>query len=182
MSYWVSRMFVRMSEMTPRTVEWVWNGLIPRGKLTRLTGDPGVGKSLVALQVAAMVTRGVTTPRDLSGTGAASTPEGEKRALAKGVLVFSAADHPENTVLPRLIAAGADPSMVFFHNGNGVADMIVDDKDTTHPELRPFTLTQDMENLGWCVEDIEQERGIDVGLIVIDPIDRYIGANDIRPR
>ena len=95
MSELVSKMLVRMSEIRPMPLEWAWEGLVPMGMLTLLTGDPGVGKSLVSLQVAAMVTRGVTNPLELSGRVAASMPEGETRPLSKGVIVLSAADRPE---------------------------------------------------------------------------------------
>jgi putative DNA primase/helicase len=44
MSYTVSRMLQRGSEMLPKPVDWVWEGLVPMGKLTLITGDPGVGR------------------------------------------------------------------------------------------------------------------------------------------
>src|SRR5262249_41173688 len=46
----------------PRTLKWVWEGVIPRGKLTVLAGDSGSGKSLVALDVIARLTRGILLP------------------------------------------------------------------------------------------------------------------------
>ena len=32
------------SEVTPKTIEWLWPGRIPLGKITVLDGDPGIGK------------------------------------------------------------------------------------------------------------------------------------------
>ena len=34
---------VRMADVDPVEVEWVWHPYIPRGKLTLLEGDPGQG-------------------------------------------------------------------------------------------------------------------------------------------
>lgn len=110
MSEVVSKMFSRMSRMRPVPLEWAWQGLIPIGKLTLITGDRGVGKNLVALQVAAMMTRGVTrTPQtsDAVGSSAAlSATVKPKRVPRRGVLVFSAVDQAEDTVLPRLTLPG----------------------------------------------------------------------------
>ena len=207
MSTLVSEMFLRMSEVTPLPVEWVWEGLVPRRSLTLLTGDPGVGKSLVTLQVAAMVTRGVTNPRDVtpglasgktvggdanhcaSGSNGKTavgvngksdskffaTPDGESLRASTGVLVLSAADLPRETVLPRLIAAGADPSQVFFLNGDVVDDS--DDDLNARRLVRPFRLSQDIDKLEWCLMELS-DQGIDVGLIVIDSIDRYLGTDE----
>src|SRR5437870_4013905 len=38
-----------------RAVKWLWPGWIPAGKLTVLDGDPGVGKSLLIMDLAARV-------------------------------------------------------------------------------------------------------------------------------
>jgi len=203
MSTLVSEMFLRMSDTTPLPVDWVWEGLIPRRNLTLLTGDPGIGKSLVSLQVAAMVTRGVKNPGDLTGlksgssagnpargsndkltrkstskpTGAGATTDDKVVPVSTGVLVLSAADQPQQTVLPRLIAAGADPSQVFFLNGT-----VADESDAKNPKAaasgsRPFRLSQDIDKLEWCLMEL-CDQGIDVGLIVIDSIDRYLGTDE----
>ena len=199
MSTLVSEMFLRMSDTTPLPVDWVWEGLVPRRNLTLLTGDPGIGKSLVSLQVAAMVTRGVKNPGDLTGltsgnaagqpargstdkptsnsTGAGTTTDDKVLPVSTGVLVLSAADQPQQTVLPRLIAAGADPSQVFFLNGT-----VADEPDPKNPKAaasgsRPFRLSQDIDKLEWCLMEL-CDQGIDVGLIVIDSIDRYLGTDE----
>ena len=43
-------------------VEWLWPDQIPIGKVTLLVGDPGSGKSLVALDIAARVSRAAPWP------------------------------------------------------------------------------------------------------------------------
>jgi hypothetical protein len=186
MSSLVSQLFVRMSELAPRPVEWAWEGLIPMADLTVLTGDSGVGKSLVTMQVAAMLTRGVNNPRELArfvpGSEAAEAPmmtESTPPADIRGVVVLSAADHPEKTVLPRLIAAGADASQVFFLKDKMIYDWADDDEDELPSLRRPFRLLQDRVRLEQCVVDLS-EMGVDVGLIVIDTIDHFIDPKEKR--
>ena len=218
MSELVSRMFQRMSQIRPKPLEWAWDGLVPMGKLTLLTGDPGVGKSLVSLQVASMVSRGVSTtvPKTVAAPGSAAelVAADSKRVLRRGVLVFSGLDQPEETVLPRLMAAGADPSQVFFFKGflNHRARICLDQKKSPQPNpsprkagardcpstiahghfvndtvaatgdktsagVRPFRLSRDLGELQSSLEELAEE-GITVGLIVIDSIDQYLGANE----
>jgi hypothetical protein len=59
-----------------RPVRWLWPGRIPIGKVTLLVGDPGLGKSLVALDVAARVSRGAAWPDAAMGEGGRGKAEG----------------------------------------------------------------------------------------------------------
>ncbi len=43
-------------------VQWLWEGWIPYGFLTLLVGDPGSGKSMVALDWVKRITRGISLP------------------------------------------------------------------------------------------------------------------------
>jgi len=88
----------RASEVTPRPVEWLWQERIPRGKLTLLDGDPGLGKTTILLDLAARVSSGRPMPSESNGHG--RKPE--------GVLYLSAEDDDGDTLRPRLEAAGAD--------------------------------------------------------------------------
>ena len=54
----------RMDDVRSAGVRWLWPGKIPAGKLTMLIGDPGLGKSLLALDVAARVSQGDPWPDD----------------------------------------------------------------------------------------------------------------------
>jgi putative DNA primase/helicase len=177
MFFTVPEMLQRGSEMSTQPVDWAWEGLVPMGKLTLITGDPGVGKSLVALHVAAMVTRGVRVSADFGWIGSDSIPAGEKGSVPLGVIVFPAANRPEDTVLPRLIALGADPSMVFFVKREYVKEVYDDETDDEKSVVRRFRLSQDMDDLQECLEYLN-DQGIDVGLIAIDSIDHYIGSDE----
>ncbi len=49
---------VRLSDIEPTEVRWLAEPYIPLGKVTLLEGDPGVGKTYVALDMIAAITRG----------------------------------------------------------------------------------------------------------------------------
>jgi hypothetical protein len=86
----------RVSDIEARPVNWLWPGRIARGKVTMLAGHPGLGKSQAALAIAAIVTIGGRWPVD------------RVPAERGSVIIMSAEGGPEDTIRPRLEAAGAD--------------------------------------------------------------------------
>jgi hypothetical protein len=84
-------------------VHWLWQDRIPLGALSLLSGREGVGKSTIALALAADITRG-----RLPGIY-----EGDPRA----VVIVSSDDAPECTIAPRLMAARADLSLARLLRG-----------------------------------------------------------------
>ena len=50
------------TEIDPTEVRWLWYPYIPYGKITLLHGDPGDGKSLIAMDLAAKLTAGMPLP------------------------------------------------------------------------------------------------------------------------
>ncbi|MGI8440903.1 MAG: AAA family ATPase [Thermoleophilaceae bacterium] len=74
--------------------EWLWEGRIPRGMLTRLVGTEGLGKSAATLAIAAALTRGAL-PGTFEGT-------------PTDAALITVEDDPRRTIWPRLVAAGAD--------------------------------------------------------------------------
>lgn len=89
----------KASDIRIRRVRWIWEGRIAAGTLALLAGREGLGKSTIGYHIAARVTRG-QLPGEL---------EGEPRA----VLVAASEDSWEHTIVPRLIAAGADLDLVY---------------------------------------------------------------------
>lgn len=87
------------STIAPERVDWLWSGYLPKGKLAILDGDPGLGKSTVAIDIAARVSRGLAMPDGSAG-------------VTGYVLVHSAEDGAADTIRPRLDAAGADTNRV----------------------------------------------------------------------
>lgn len=131
-------------------IRWLWDGVIARGKLTVFGGNPGLGKSQVLVDIASRVTRGSQWPASSD-----FAPRGR-------VLILSAEDAADDTIKPRLLAAGADVSMV--HEVQGVHRSTGD---------AWFNLARDLAAL----ESTAVELG-DVVLIIVDPISAYLGETD----
>lgn len=109
----------RLADVEPERVSWLWPGRLPVGKLVTLDGDPGLGKSTLALEIAAVVTR------------AGTWPDGSPCAWPGDVLLMSAEDGLADTVRPRLDAAGADVTAV--HAIEGVPITEEDGERTLRP-------------------------------------------------
>ncbi|HET9255760.1 MAG TPA: AAA family ATPase [Pseudonocardiaceae bacterium] len=90
---------VTLADVTPEPVSWVWPGRLPAGKVVTLDGDPALGKSTLAITVAAHLSTGRAWP---DGT---VCPLGD-------VVILSAEDGISDTIRPRLDAAGGDPARV----------------------------------------------------------------------
>jgi putative DNA primase/helicase len=145
------------ADIKPLAVDWLWPGWLPAGKLTILAGAAGTGKTTLALGLGAVITTGGRWP-----DGAASTKLGN-------VLVWSSEDVADDTLVPRLIASGADLTRCHFIEG------IVQ-----HGESVPFDPSQDIPELHRAVERIGG-----AALLIIDPIVSAVAgdmhrANDVR--
>ncbi|HEX3149196.1 MAG TPA: AAA family ATPase [Gemmataceae bacterium] len=127
----------------PEVVAWLWPAFIPLGKLTILDGDPNLGKSLITVDIAARLSRGQMLPDGAPGRAAA-------RAL-----IIQAEDGTANTLVPRLLAAGADLNHVFF---------LPDDA------TRLFRLPRNLRTLERAIRSTGAE------LIVIDPLVAFLQA------
>lgn len=103
---------VRLSEVERERVEWLWDGYLPRGKLAILDGDPGLGKSTIALDIAARVSRGLKMPPAAPDVQVDSPGD---------VLIFSSEDGLGDTIGPRLDAAGADDTRVHSVSMHGAS-------------------------------------------------------------
>jgi hypothetical protein len=58
---------VKLTEVEKQQINWLWQRRIPLGKITLLDGDPGVGKSLLAITIAACVSTGRPMPDGTPG-------------------------------------------------------------------------------------------------------------------
>lgn len=138
-----------LDEITPEPVRWLVPEYIPLGKLVLFAGDGGHGKTTVTLQM----TAALTTGRPCFGLDYPAPRPAD-------VLVISCEDDFADTVVPRLLAAGADLTRVRRVDGVRGAD----GKPT------PFSLAH-YERLA---EELAERPG--VRLVVIDPAGAYIGA------
>ena len=88
---------IRLSDVQPERVSWLWPGRIPAGKLVTLDGDPSLGKSTLSLAFAAIVTTGGTWP------------DNSPCNFPGDVILLSAEDGLADTVRPRLDPASTPP-------------------------------------------------------------------------
>ncbi|MBO0912425.1 MAG: AAA family ATPase, partial [Acidobacteria bacterium] len=77
-----------LSEITEREIEWLWKPYIPKGGITLLSGDPGAGKSFIALSIAA-----------------------EETKRGRFVLYMSVENPPEEVLVKRFRSLGGNPDL-----------------------------------------------------------------------
>jgi predicted ATP-dependent serine protease len=63
--------FIAADQEVGARVDWLWEGRLPSGQLAILDGDPGIGKSLMLLDLCARITTGRAFP-GLTGERAAT--------------------------------------------------------------------------------------------------------------
>ena len=139
----------RASDITPEPVEWLVDQSIPLGAMVVIGGQPGMGKSQIAISLAAAVTTG------------AGLPDGSTFDKRGSVIILANEDDAARTIRPRLDAAGADLSSVHIVQGIAREGQSVD----------LFQLGTDIQELR-----IKAHSLGDVRLIVIDPPSAYIGS------
>ena len=117
----------RLGDIAPRRIEWLWPARVPRGKVTVLDGDPGLGKSLLTLDLAARVTAG----REM--------PESGNTAEPRGVVLWSAEDDVADTIRPRFDAAQGNADRVaLFECSDGQLPSLPDDLPRLEAAARDF--------------------------------------------
>jgi len=89
------------SDIPMESIQWLWNGWLAQGKLNLLAGQPGTGKTTIAMQMAATVSVG------------GNWPDGSQ-ANKGNVLIWSGEDDPKDTLIPRLALAGANLQRINF--------------------------------------------------------------------
>jgi hypothetical protein len=118
------------SQVKMRPVHWLWEGRVPLGCLTLLGGREGLGKSTLAYQLTADITKG--------------TLVGTYFGKPKAVIVAATEDSWEHTIAPRLTAAGADMDKVFR------VDVVTDEGLATS-----LTLPVDLLALEQAVKEVD---------------------------
>lgn len=149
------KLSVIASAITPRELEPLWPGVLWIGKPTLLVGDPGLGKSLATVNIAARESRGDAWPC-----------ESEQREPGRA-LMLSAEDDPDDTIVPRLMAAGADLDRITFLDGVRARDERGEYRQTS------VSLDQHLEALRAAFM-----YGSGYTLLIVDPISAFLGRAD----
>src|SRR5262249_8639997 len=87
---------VNAADVEIEDYDWAWRGHFALKKIGLIVGLPDEGRGLALSDIAARITRG------------AQWPCNEGQAPLGNVIILSAEDDAADTIVPRLIAAGAD--------------------------------------------------------------------------
>jgi hypothetical protein len=137
-------------KISPKTIKWLWKNRIPH-KLTLIVGNPDVGKGLISHYLTACITTGT------------DWYDGENLLPPSEVVILSGEEDWDDTVVPRLMSAGADLSKVHW------LKLSAHSLDGT-PQERELALDTDARVL-----DEFLKRHPNVRMVVIDPISNYLG-------
>lgn len=150
--------WLTFDDIAMTSVNWLWYPYIPRGRLTSIEGDPGVGKSWLISAIAAAVSTGTPLPgaraEDQKGPGK--------------VMMLSGEDGHSDTLKPRLHACGANMGNIHFPAKNG----------------KPAKFTLDAKGAAWLNENMAK---LSAAVVFIDPVQLFMGskvdmnrANEVR--
>lgn len=143
-------MTVKASEVEPKELDWLWLYRFLVGHINILGGDPGLGKSMILIDVAARASSG----RDW--------PDGSPCQQCS-VLYSTTEDGIEDTVVPRLMAAGADLERVHIVQAVKCRDdselplflnehlIYLDEMLTENPEIRILIVDTLQSHIGSAV-------------------------------
>jgi hypothetical protein len=144
----VRPVLIRLEDVRPEPVTWLWPGRLAAGKIALLVGDPGLGKSWITLDLAARISAG------------RAMPDGGPAVDVGNVVLLSAEDGLADTIRPRLDALGADVTRV-----RHLAGLRAGDRERT-------VQLADTAAIECAI------RETDARLLVIDPIAAYLGSTD----
>ncbi len=134
---------IRLSDIEVRQIRWLWRARFPLAKVSVLDGDPGRGKSLILTDLAARITAGKPMP------------DGEPVERA-GVVLVCAEDDASDTILPRFLAAGGDPTRAVIMGSD-----------------KPFVVPDDLPKLERAI------RQVGASYVSIDPIMSFL-SDDVN--
>jgi len=140
---------VCLADVEGRAVDWLWEPFIPSSMLSMISGDPGAGKSFVALSVAADLSLGKL--RDGRITAPANT-------------LYLTCENPiAECIRPRFDLLGGDANRFFVLKGTFSAE--------DGEEQRGAVTLSDIPTLDAAIAETGAR------LVIVDPVQSYLGAN-----
>ena len=126
---------------------WRWPGYIPKKKIFLWVGDPSQGKSVMSCMIAAYITTGKKFPGD----------DSLEEYPPQNVIILSAEDDIDDTIIPRVKVAGGDLSKIIC-----IKPMLSNGK--------PLSLPIHTLKLAALINQTK------AGLVIIDPLNAFLGA------
>ena len=160
--------FKPLSEYEFEELNWLWPQRVPLGAITLLAGDGGVGKSLVAFDIAARVTTG------------ACWPNSEEHAPKGTVVIMTSEDSMTRSVKQKMAIAKADTNKFRVTQEDTVGRTISDllqklDEESTHiPDVKLVIIdpiTSYMGGVNTFKDDEVRVR--------LDPLNKWAEQRDI---
>lgn len=139
-----------LADVEPEEINWLWGDRLARGKITLLGGDPDLGKSQIAIDMAARISRGL------------HWPQGARAPIGSTILLCSE-DGVADTVRPRAEAAGADLGKLRW----------LESAIEVNGKPKQLNLQDDLGTLAQAIKEVG-----DVRLVSIDALTSYVGKVD----
>ena len=140
---------INLSQVEAKAVPWLWQPYLAMGMLGMLSGDPGAGKTFIALAIAAALTTG-------------RLPYSGEPCLPVDVLYLSVENSPEHVVRPRFDLLGGNAKRFHILRGSVVGE----GKRATRGSVK-------LSDIKMLHESMDKT---DARLVIVDPIQSYLGA------
>lgn len=149
--------FISLSDIKPKPIQWLIPGLIPKGMITVLASDGGVGKTSLSLWLASLVSN--------QGEIFNGKPVDHGR-----VLIWTGEDSAEYVLSPRLRALGADPDFVD----------IIGNQIQTSEGIKVFDITTDISEVERSLKN-RSTKEEPYKLLIIDPVMSVVRGDSNQP-
>jgi hypothetical protein len=145
---------VCLSDIEDRPVDWLWQDRLASGTIAMVSGDPGSGKTWVALAIAAALSHGRVPSNPVPPTAYSREPN--------NILYASAGNEAAELVRPRFAKLDGDPARLFLLRGV----LSAGSAQSTSLSLHDTPILEDA---------LDRTRA---RLLIIDPLHSYLWAVD----
>jgi hypothetical protein len=141
-----------LTDLEPRPIDWLWQDRLAAGSLAMLSGDPGSGKTWIALAIAAALSRGRVP----------STVDTDNNRKPCTILYASTHNGGPELVRPRFASLNGDPARLILLRGILAAG-----------SSQPASLS--LRDTPMLEDALERTHA---RLLIIDPLHSYLWAAD----